>query len=139
MEAINDAEEALYIVAAAFSLGKSVITANKKMISQNLHALIKLQELSGQPVLCEAAVCPGLPVIGNLELFHDKDPFREMRGVISGAANFVLSRMFEDGMDFDTALRLAIGMNRATGGRCRSQWSEGCTKMADPFIACIWH
>lgn len=107
VEAISNPKAAGDIVTAALLAGKPVITANKAMIAANLHALVELQVFSGQPLLYEAAACPGLPLICNLEGFHDTDQFRSMRGVVNGATNFILGRMFDERLDFDTAVSLA--------------------------------
>src|SRR5687767_5922212 len=67
VELIDDAEEAYKIVTTAFRKGKSVVSANKKLIAEHLEELIALQEVHDVSFLYEAAVCGSIPIIRNLE------------------------------------------------------------------------
>ena len=67
VELIDDADAAFQIVRVAFLNGKSVVSANKKMIAEHLPELLKLQQQTGASFLYEAACCASIPVIRNLE------------------------------------------------------------------------
>ena len=67
VELIDDAEEAFLIVSEAMKKGKSVVTANKKMVAQHLEELVNLQEEYGVSLLYEASCCGSIPIIRTLE------------------------------------------------------------------------
>ena len=67
VEVIDDAKAAFDIVKTALLNGKDVVTASKKMIAENLPALLELQNQTGRSLLYESAACASIPVIRNLE------------------------------------------------------------------------
>lgn len=107
VEVIDDATAAFEIVSTALKNGKDVVSASKKMIAENLHALLALQEKTGQSLLYESAACASIPVIRNLEEYYDNDLLHSIKAIVNGSTNFILTKMFEDGLDFKQALILA--------------------------------
>jgi len=107
VEVIDDANAAFDIVSTALQNGKDVVSASKKMIAENLHALLALQEKTGQSLLYESAACASIPVIRNLEEYYDNDLLHSIKAIVNGSTNFILTKMFEDGLDFKQALILA--------------------------------
>jgi len=107
VELIDDAEAAWHIVSTSLSSGKSVVSANKKMIAAHLADLLKLQIENKTSFLYEAAVCGSIPVIRNLEEYYDNDMLNSVTGIINGSTNYILTRMNEDGMSYPEALKLA--------------------------------
>lgn len=107
IELIDDAGEAYKIVSTALEQKKAVVSANKKMIAENLGALRELQERFGTPLLYEAAVCGSIPVIRNLEEYYDNDLLASICGIVNGSTNFILTKIFEEGLDYTRALLLA--------------------------------
>lgn len=107
VEVIDDAEAAYQIVATALKNGKDVVSASKKMIAENLPALLGLQEKTGQSLLYESAACASIPVIRNLEEYYDNDLLHSIKAIVNGSTNFILTKMFEEGLDFKQALILA--------------------------------
>src|SRR5664280_276218 len=67
VEVIDDAEEAFEIAVEALTKGKALVSANKKMIAENLPELLLLQEKYGTPLLYEAACCASIPLVRNFE------------------------------------------------------------------------
>jgi homoserine dehydrogenase len=63
VEVIDDSEAAYQIVSTALKNGKDVVSASKKMIAENLPALLGLQQKTGQSLLYESAACASIPVI----------------------------------------------------------------------------
>ncbi|MBO9657206.1 MAG: homoserine dehydrogenase [Chitinophagaceae bacterium] len=107
VEVIDDAVAAFEIVSTALNNKKDVVSASKKMIAENLHALLALQEKTGQSLLYESAACASIPVIRNLEEYYDNDLLHSIKAIVNGSTNFILTKMFEDGLDFKQALILA--------------------------------
>lgn len=103
VELIDDADEAYKIVTTAFQQGKSVISANKKLIAEHLQELIELQEKHNVSFLYEAAVCGSIPVIRNLEEYFDNDLLQSISGIVNGSTNYILTRLAE-GLTYADAL-----------------------------------
>jgi homoserine dehydrogenase len=107
VEVIDDANAAFEIVSIALRSGKSVVSASKKMIAEHLPEILELQQLTGESFLCEAAACASIPVIRNLEEYYDNDLLHSIKAIVNGSTNFILTKMFEDKLDFKQALILA--------------------------------
>ncbi|WP_082915367.1 homoserine dehydrogenase [Arachidicoccus ginsenosidimutans] len=107
VEVIDDSVAAYEIVTTALKNGKAVVSASKKMIAENLASLLALQKETGLPFLCEAAACASIPVIRNLEEYYDNDLLHSIRAIVNGSTNFILTKMFDDKLDFQDALLLA--------------------------------
>jgi len=107
VEVINESGPAFEIVSTALRNGKSVVSASKKMIAEHLPELLKLQQDTGESFLYEAAACASIPVIRNLEEYYDNDLLHSMKAIVNGSTNFILTKMFEDKLDFPQALLLA--------------------------------
>src|ERR1700741_605218 len=107
VEVINDADAAFEIVTNALLNGKDVVSASKKMIAEHLPALLELQQQTGQSLLYESAACASIPVIRNLEEYYDNDLLHSMKAIVNGSTNFILTKMFEEGLDLKQALILA--------------------------------
>ena len=104
VEVIDDSEAAFSIVSRALNNGKDVVSASKKMIAGHLPELLALQKSTGRSLLYEAAACASIPVIRNLEEYYDNDLLHSIKAIVNGSTNFILTRMFEDGLDFKQAL-----------------------------------
>lgn len=107
VEVINEADPAFQIVSTALKNGKHVVSASKKMISENLVSLLELQQQTGKSFLYEASACASIPVIRNLEEYYDNDLLHSIKAIVNGSTNFILTKMFEDKLDFKSALLLA--------------------------------
>ncbi len=107
VEVIDDADAAFQIVSTALTNGKDVVSASKKMIAEHLPALIELQQQTCQSFLYEASACASIPVIRNLEEYYDNDLLHSIRAIVNGSTNFILTKIFEEGLDFKNALLLA--------------------------------
>lgn len=107
VEVINESEAAFEIVSTALKNGKAVVSASKKMIAEHLTEILELQKKYDQPFLCESAACASIPVIRNLEEYYDNDLLHSIRAIVNGSTNFILTKMFEDKLDFKQALILA--------------------------------
>ena len=104
VEVINESEAAFQIISTALTNGKAVVSASKKMIAEHLPQILQLQQETGMPFLCESSACASIPVIRNLEEYYDNDLLHSMRAIVNGSTNYILTKMFEDKLDFKTAL-----------------------------------
>lgn len=104
VELIDDADAAFDIVSAALTQGKSVVTANKKMLAEHLPELLLLQKEHNASLLYEAAACASIPVIRNLEEYYDTDLLQSLQGIVNGSTNYILTKIFRDNLSFADAL-----------------------------------
>lgn len=107
VEVIDDTDAAFDIVSTALLNGKNVVSASKKMIAEHLPELLELQQQTGKSFLYESAACASIPVIRNLEEYYDNDLLHSIKAIVNGSTNFILTKMFEEGLDFKEALILA--------------------------------
>ena len=107
VEVIDDADAAYHIVSTALQNGKDVVSASKKMIAEHLPALLQLQQQTDRSLLYESAACASIPVIRNLEEYYDNDLLHSIKAIVNGSTNFILTKMFEEGLDFKQALIMA--------------------------------
>jgi homoserine dehydrogenase len=107
VELIDDADAAFEIVKTALQNGKAVVSANKKMIAEHFEELLQLQEKYQTPFLYEASCCASMPIIRNLEEYYDNDLLQSLRGIINGSTNFILTKIFDEKLEFSAALLLA--------------------------------
>ncbi len=107
VELIDDADAAFKIVKTALRNGKNVVSANKKMIAIHLEELVKLQAENGTSLLYEGAVCGSIPIIRNLEEYYDNELLHGISGIFNGSSNYILSKIFNEGLAYGTALKQA--------------------------------
>ena len=107
VELIDDADAAFAIVKEALQNGKAVVSANKKMIAEHFEELLALQQEFNTPFLYEASCCASMPIIRNLEEYYDNDLLSSFRGIINGSTNFILTKIFQEQLEFEKALLMA--------------------------------
>ena len=107
IELIDDADASYKIVTTSLRSGKSVVSANKKMIAAHLDELIALQQEFNVPFLYEAACCASIPVIRNLEEYYDNDLLHSVNGIVNGSTNYILTKVLQDKISFEEALAQA--------------------------------
>ncbi len=107
VELMGGDEPAHTLIAAALSMGKSVVTANKHVIAHHGHELETIARRTGATLRFEAAVGGGIPVLGPLANDLAADRIERVRGIVNGTTNFILSAMTADDDPLDFAAALA--------------------------------
>lgn len=107
VELIDDADAAFGIVSDALKKGKNVVSANKKMIANHIEQLVELQNTYGGSFLYEGAVCGSIPIIRNLEEYYDNELLHSVSGIFNGSSNYILSKIYNEGIDYEEALKQA--------------------------------
>lgn len=107
VEVVDNAEASYGIVTSALRRGIPVVSGNKAMIARHLPELIALQRRHNTALLYDASSCGSIPVIRNLEEYYDNDLLLEVKGILNGSSNYILSRVFDHGEPYDDALRRA--------------------------------
>jgi homoserine dehydrogenase len=106
VELIDDARAAYLIVSEALKRKKNVVTANKKMLAENLEELVNLAKDNGVSLLYEASVGGSIPIIRNLEEYYNNDSLSGIQGIVNGTTNYILTQT-NFGKDYKSALQEA--------------------------------
>lgn len=107
VEVMGGIEPAGTIVRSALEHGKHVVTANKALLAEAGDELLEMADERGADLYFEAAVAGGIPIIRVLREGLSSDRIVALLGIVNGTSNYILSRMQEEGIDFDVALAAA--------------------------------
>ncbi|MGN0332985.1 MAG: homoserine dehydrogenase [Lachnospiraceae bacterium] len=113
IEVMGGIEPAKTMILEALNAGKNVVTANKDLIAEHGGELLDVAEKNGVDFLFEAAVAGGIPIIRPLKQCLAGNEIDEVVGIMNGTTNYILTKMFEEGMDFDEALLKATELGYA--------------------------
>lgn len=103
VEVMGGLDPAGTLVAAALRAGKPVVTANKELVAARGPELFAAAEEAGVPLLFEAAVGGGIPIIRPLTETLAGEPVDRVLGIVNGTTNFILTAMAE-GAGYEEAL-----------------------------------
>lgn len=87
--------------------GKSVVTSNKELVAQKGLEILETAKEYGTNYLFEASVGGGIPIIRPMSQCLAANHIEGIAGILNGTTNFILTKMIEDDMSFDDALKLA--------------------------------
>ncbi len=104
IELMGGTTAALEFIRAAIEAGKPVITGNKALLAEHGRELFELSAARGVPIYFEAAAAGGIPIIKTMREALIGNHIEWMRGIINGTSNYILTRMVEGGLSFQTAL-----------------------------------
>ncbi len=88
----------------ALRCGKTVVTANKVAVALNWHRLQAAAVENGVGLYYEASVCGAIPIIDALSHALQANRINHLMGIINGTTNYILSRMYENGEDYQAVL-----------------------------------
>ena len=88
----------------ALENGKTVVTANKVAIALNWHRLQAAAQRNHVGLYYEASVCGAIPIINTLMQPLQANRIDSLMGIINGTTNYILSRMYENGEDYEAVL-----------------------------------
>jgi homoserine dehydrogenase len=92
------------MVLAALAQGKTVVTANKALLSAHGKELFAAAAKHGANLYYEASVCGGIPIIKSLREGFVANQFPAIYGIVNGTCNYILTRMKQEGADFAAVL-----------------------------------
>lgn len=107
VESMGGVEPAFTFVKAMLSSGKSVTTSNKALVAVHGAELIAIAKEKNVNFMFEASVGGGIPIIRALNSCLTADRIEEISGIVNGTTNYILTRMAEDGCNFDVVLKEA--------------------------------
>lgn len=113
VEAIGGTTIAKELVEKSLKNGKKVITANKALLAEFGSELAEIAEKNNGFLAYEAAIAAAIPVV---KLFREglaANEIKEFYGILNGTSNFILTKMKQDGLTFEKALKLAQDLGYA--------------------------
>ena len=105
MEMMGGSHPAYEYTVAALKAGKNVITSNKEVVANYGDEFVAIAKEFGVSYRFEAAVGGGIPVINPLLGCVRQNKIREVRGILNGTTNYILTKMFTYGDSFENALK----------------------------------
>lgn len=113
IEVMGGIEPARTMIGEALRAGKNVVTANKDLLAAHGEELLAIAEEKSADLLFEAAVAGGIPIMRPLRQCLAGNEISEVMGIVNGTTNYILTKMFEQGMGFEEALAKATELGYA--------------------------
>lgn len=107
VELIGGTGVAKSVIVEALQAGKHVVTANKAIMATSGEEIMGLAEEMGLEIAFEASVGGGIPIIDPLKHSLIANRIDSIMGIVNGTTNYMLTRMDEDSLEYDTALKEA--------------------------------
>ena len=105
VEVMGGLHPAYDFVKACLENGKSVVTSNKELVAQKGAELLAIAQANNLNFLFEASVGGGIPIIRPLNSCLTADEIEEITGIVNGTTNYMLTKMTEEGSEFDDVLK----------------------------------
>lgn len=107
VELIGGTGVAKSVIVEALQAGKHVVTANKAIMATSGEEIMDLAEEMGLEIAFEASVGGGIPIIDPLKHSLIANRIDSIMGIVNGTTNYMLTRMDEDNLEYDAALKEA--------------------------------
>jgi homoserine dehydrogenase len=109
----GEGDPAFTLVKQALQNGKAVVTANKALLAHKGLELVRTAEEKNMPLLFEAAVAGGIPIIKMMREGLAANRIKRLYGIMNGTCNYILTTMEETGQSFETVLKEAQDLGYA--------------------------
>lgn len=113
VELIGGIHPAKEIIIEALNNGKHVVTANKALLAEEGRQIFTVAGKNKVDVGFEASVAGSIPIIKIVRESLIGSSIRNIYGIINGTANYILTKMTEEGVDFETVLKEAQALGYA--------------------------
>lgn len=107
VEVMGGVEPAYTFVKGALMAGKCVVTSNKALVAKHGAELLQIAKDKNINFLFEASVGGGIPIIRPLNQCLTADVVTEIAGIMNGTTNYMLTKMNNEGLAYDTVLKEA--------------------------------
>lgn len=107
VEVMGGIEPAYTFVKRSLEAGKSVVTSNKALVAKHGSELLAIAKEHNVNFLFEASVGGGIPIIRSLNNALTGDEVEEITGILNGTTNYMMTKMFYEGADYDDVLKEA--------------------------------
>ena len=105
VETMGGVEPAYTFVKAMLEAGKHVTTSNKALVAEKGAELIALAKEKNVNFMFEASVGGGIPIIRPLNSCLTADVIEEVSGILNGTTNYMMTKMSEEGSEFEDVLK----------------------------------
>ena len=113
VEVMGGIEPARTFILRCLNSGKSVVSANKDLIAVHGRELLDAAEANGVDFMFEASCAGGIPIIRPLKQCLIANEITEIMGIVNGTTNYILTKMDQEGMEFEEALARATELGYA--------------------------
>ena len=107
VELIGGIEAAKSFIITALKHGKTVVTANKELIAKYWHEIEETAKANHTGFYFEASCVGGVPIIRTLTESMQANEIISIKGIINGTTNYILTKMADEGRDFEEVLKAA--------------------------------
>lgn len=107
VETMGGIEPAYTFVKRCLESGKSVATSNKALVAKHGAELLAIAREKNINFLFEASVGGGIPIIRALNSSLTADRIDEVTGILNGTTNYMMTKMFFEGANYDEVLKEA--------------------------------
>lgn len=107
IELIGGTTVAREVVTGALRAGKNVVTANKALMATYGEEVMGLSDEMGKEIAFEASVGGGIPIIDPMKHSLIANEISSVMGIVNGTTNYMLTRMVDEGLGYDDALKEA--------------------------------
>ncbi|MBN9655094.1 homoserine dehydrogenase [Halobacillus sp. GSS1] len=107
VEVMGGIDHTLTILLEAIEHGKHIVTANKDLVAQHGEQLFEACQKHNCDLYYEASVAGGIPIIRSIMDGLSSDRITKMMGIVNGTTNYIMTKMAQDGVDFDSVLKEA--------------------------------
>ena len=109
VEVMGGEKPAYDYIKKALENGKHVVTANKELLAKKGDTLFKIADSKGLAIEFEASVCGGVPIIRAFKRTLCTDKVNKIMGIVNGTTNYILTKMADEGSEYNEALKEAQG------------------------------
>lgn len=129
-EVIGGATFAYDYTVRALKAGKSVVTSNKELVAQKGYELLQLAKENNVNYFFEASVGGGIPLIRPMHRCMAANEITEFYGILNGTTNYILTKMIEENVAFEDALKNAQALGYAEADPTADvEGIDACRKM----------
>ncbi len=113
VELMGGIEPAYDLIMEALTRGKYVVTANKDLLASRGQAIFEAARAHDVDILFEASVGGGIPIIGPLKSSLASNNIDKIVGILNGTTNYILTKMANENLSFEEALKIAQDLGYA--------------------------
>lgn len=107
VETMGGVEPAFTFCMKCLNKGKNVVTSNKALVAAKAEELFNAARKNNVAFMFEAAVCGGIPILRTLFSSLSANNITSFAGILNGTTNFILTKMINDNVSFESALKEA--------------------------------
>ncbi len=131
VEVMGGVEPAYTFVKKCLLAGKSVVTSNKELVAAHGPELLEIAKDNNINFLFEASAGGGIPIVRPLNSSITADDITGISGILNGTTNYILTKMSNEGADYDTVLKQAQELGYAERNpEADVEGGDACRKIA---------